>query len=147
MIAFAFIPVGAIYNIIMDRSKLTKHQQLVSGISFISYWVGNFVADFIASIPAMLIVYILNHAFDVDVYLGDAQGPFLLILVVFTVAILPFTYILSYFFTAPDKGYVMRQYLCFSFLNEFEYKTESWHVSSLLSWSLWTNIFLKYFKL
>merc|ERR1719295_2172033 len=104
MIAFAFIPVGAIYNIIMDRTKLTKHQQLVSGISFVSYWVGNYVADFIAAIPAMVIVFILNHAFDVDVYLGDAQGPFLLILVVFTLSILPFTYILSYLFKAPDKG-------------------------------------------
>ena len=44
MIAFAFIPVGAVYNIVMDRAKSTKHQQLVSGLSFISYWVGNFVA-------------------------------------------------------------------------------------------------------
>ena len=66
--------------------------------------MGIFVADFIAEIPAMLIVFILNHAFDVDVYLGDAQGPFLLILVVFTISILPFTYILSYLFKAPDKG-------------------------------------------
>merc|ERR1712045_727805 len=77
MIAFAFIPVGAIYNIVMDRTKLTKHQQLVSGLSFVSYWVGNFVADFIAAIPAMIIVFVLVHAFNVDVYLGDAQGPFL----------------------------------------------------------------------
>eukprot|EP01083_Nonionella_stella_P122957 370200_1 len=104
MIAFAFIPVGAIYNIVLDKSKLTKHQQLVSGISFISYWIGNFVADFIAAIPAMVIVYVLIHAFDVDVYLGEAQGPFLLVLIVFTMSILPFTYILSYLFTAPDKA-------------------------------------------
>eukprot|EP00486_Rosalina_sp_Unknown_P000997 CAMPEP_0201566782 /NCGR_PEP_ID=MMETSP0190_2-20130828/6860_1 /ASSEMBLY_ACC=CAM_ASM_000263 /TAXON_ID=37353 /ORGANISM="Rosalina sp." /LENGTH=1780 /DNA_ID=CAMNT_0047985985 /DNA_START=1581 /DNA_END=6920 /DNA_ORIENTATION=- len=104
MIAFAFIPVGAVYNIVIDRTKLTKHQQLVSGISFVSYWVGNFVADLIAAIPAMLIVYILIHAFDVDVYLGDAQGPFLAVLILFTMAILPFTYILSYLFTAADKA-------------------------------------------
>eukprot|EP01083_Nonionella_stella_P063285 164441_1 len=126
MIAFAFIPVIAIYNIVLDkncaclgvmrfvlsicahltRSKLAKHrfQQMVWGISFISYCIGNFVADCIAAIAVLVIVYVLVHAFGVDVYLSEAQGAFLLVLIVFTMSILPFTYILSYLFAAPDKA-------------------------------------------
>ncbi len=49
---------------------------------FLFYW-GN--------IPAMLIVYILIHAFNVDVYLSAAQGPFILVLIVFTLSILYYT--------------------------------------------------------
>ena len=52
----------------------------------------------------MIIVLILIHAFDIEVYLGAAQAPFLAVLVLFTASILPFTYILSYLFTAPDKA-------------------------------------------
>ena len=33
MIALTFIPIGAAYNIVNDRVNLTKHQQLVSGVS------------------------------------------------------------------------------------------------------------------
>eukprot|EP01083_Nonionella_stella_P122955 370195_1 len=106
MIAFAFIPVIAIYNIVLDKTKLAKHrfQQMVWGISFISYCIGNFVADCIAAIAVLVIVYVLVHAFGVDVYLSEAQGAFLLVLIVFTMSILPFTYILSYLFAAPDKA-------------------------------------------
>eukprot|EP01083_Nonionella_stella_P193083 713449_1 len=105
MIAFAFVPVGAVYNVVMDRTQLTKHQQFVSGISFISYWIGTFVADFMSAIPAMVLVYVMVHAFEIDVYTAaDAQLPFVLILVLFTLSILPFTYVLSYLFSAPDRA-------------------------------------------
>ena len=35
VIAFSFIPAGAIYFIVNEKTTLTKHQQLVSGISLV----------------------------------------------------------------------------------------------------------------
>src|SRR5690606_5616866 len=66
MIAFVFIPVGSIYQIVYDNVKQTKHQQLVSGISFIAYWCGNFVADIIVALPACFLVWMCIYIFDVD---------------------------------------------------------------------------------
>ena len=41
LISFEFVPVGAL---IQDRLQ-TTHQQLVSGLHLVSYWIGNFIAD------------------------------------------------------------------------------------------------------
>ena len=103
MIALTFIPIGAAYNIVNDRINLTKHQQLVSGISCVSYWFANYIADFLLSLPACLLIWIFLHIFDTQTFLGDVQGTFILILLFFSLSILPFTYLLSNIFSSSDK--------------------------------------------
>ena len=68
-IAFAFIPVGAVYNVVFEKSKNQKHQQLVSGVSIFSYWIGNYIADFLIALPTVLFVFAMVHIFDVSSFL------------------------------------------------------------------------------
>ena len=42
LLPFAF---GAVYQLVMDKTTLTKHQQLVSGMRLFSYRIGNYIAD------------------------------------------------------------------------------------------------------
>ena len=104
LIAFAFVPVGSIYQIVMDRSNLTKHQQFVSGMSLFAYWIGNFIADICNGIPAAILVDILVYIFDTKVYQGAAQGPFFVSIILFVFSITPFTYLLSYLFSDPSRA-------------------------------------------
>merc|ERR1740116_572883 len=107
MIALGFLPIGAVYNIVRDRANLTKHQQLVSGVSCAAYWTANYIADIIISLPTLLLMWILVHIFDADTFLGDQQGAFVLVLFLFSVSVMPFTYLLSMVFASPDKAQVV----------------------------------------
>ena len=107
MIALAFLPIGAVYNIVRDRTNLTKHQQLVSGVSCAAYWTANYIADIIISLPTLLFMWILVHIFDAGTFLGEQQGAFVLTLLLFTLSVTPFTYLLSFTFSSADKAQVM----------------------------------------
>ncbi len=82
VIAFSFIPACAIYFMVNEKTNLTKHQQLVSGISFIAYWVSNYIADICIGLPASILVFLSVYVFDA----------------------IPFTYLLSFLFSAPSKA-------------------------------------------
>ena len=104
VIAFSFIPAGAIFFIVNEKTKLTKHQQLVSGISFAAYWIANFIADLIIGLPASFLVFASIFVFDTTTYKGDASAPFLCIMLMFLWSGIPFTYLLSFLFSSPSKA-------------------------------------------
>ena len=74
MLALAFIRVVAVCKIVMGRSHRANHQQLVSVLPF--GWFANYVAEFITSVTAILLVCVVIHAFDIEAYLSSAPGPF-----------------------------------------------------------------------
>ena len=45
LLAFAFVPVRAIYQVVMDKTTLIKHQQFVSGMSLFSFWIDNYEGE------------------------------------------------------------------------------------------------------
>merc|ERR1712079_879020 len=52
-------------------------------------------------------MFILIHAFEAETFLDNgAQGPFVVIIIMYSLAILPFTYLLSFFFHSADKAQV-----------------------------------------
>jgi len=106
-IGLGFLPLGAIYQIVNDRTMATKHQQLVSGVSCAAYWTGNYIADFVITLPTVLAMFVLIHAFDAKTFLAEHQGPFVLVLVMYSLAILPFTYLVSFLFRSADKAQVV----------------------------------------
>ena len=119
VIAFSFIPSGAIYFIVNEKTTLTKHQQLVSGISFSAYWVSNFIADVCIGLPASILVFISVFIFDAEAFQDDAAGPFFGTLVMFLWGCLPFTYLLSFFFSSPAKAQLGLLFFCvFHFSHE-----------------------------
>eukprot|EP01084_Bolivina_argentea_P142149 249724_1 len=104
VIAFSFIPAGAIYFMVNEKSNLTKHQQLVSGISVTAYWFSNYIADFCVGLPASLLVFCSIYVFDAKAFQDEAAGPFLVTLLMFLFSCLPFTYLLSFLFNSPSKA-------------------------------------------
>lgn len=44
-VAAAMVPTVIVAFILNEREKNLKHQQLISGMSLMGYWSGNFVAD------------------------------------------------------------------------------------------------------
>eukprot|EP01083_Nonionella_stella_P063289 164447_1 len=103
VIAFSFIPAAAIYFICNEKAQMSKHQQLVSGISYTSYWVGNYMMDVTAGYPAIICVVLLIYIFNSYVY-EEAIGWFVLTLFLFLWSSTPFTYLLSFLFESPSKA-------------------------------------------
>ncbi|EWM19989.1 abc transporter [Nannochloropsis gaditana] len=46
MLAFAFIPAAFAVFVVRERETKAKHLQLVSGVSFLSYWLSTWLFDF-----------------------------------------------------------------------------------------------------
>ncbi|ETO10844.1 ABC transporter family protein, partial [Reticulomyxa filosa] len=103
-IALVFVPVGLVFPIVMERKQQMKHQQMVSGVSFVSYWSGQFVADFLVAVPTCALIVAMVHIFGVDSFTGAAEAPFILSIIFFLTSVLPFTYLLSLLFDSPDKA-------------------------------------------
>jgi ATP-binding cassette subfamily A (ABC1) protein 3 len=91
-IAFALIPTSIISFIVGEKVKNLKLQQIISGMSLISYWCANFCFDYIkAMIPSLLSIaflYIFNH---------DLEYVWVLFFL-FPTAIVPYTYASSFLF-------------------------------------------------
>jgi len=112
-LGLGFLPVGAVYQIVNDRSSLTKHQQLVSGVSCVAYWAGNYVADFVITLPTILVIWIMAEAFDNASFAGENAGRFVFTMIMYSLAILPFTYLVSFLFTRADKAQLVTAALYF----------------------------------
>ena len=86
-------------HVVMDKEKQTKSQQFVSGVSFISYWLGNYIWDIFTGIPAALFVTLLIPIFGVDAYMNNGViGLFVLLVFLYLLSVTAFTYLLSHMF-------------------------------------------------
>jgi len=100
----AFFPVGIMYNIVHEKENFAKLQLLVSGVNSIAYWIGNFIFDSITILPSCLFAIVLVFAFDAVSFTGEALLPFLLILFLYGVDIVAFTYLFSWGFNSSTKA-------------------------------------------
>ena len=97
-IAFAMIPASVVSQIVGERENNVKHQQMISGASLSSYWISNYVVDFMKSLIPISVAIAFIYVFKVD--LPDAWILFLL----FAVSIHPFTYATSFLFKNENKA-------------------------------------------
>ena len=100
----AFFPVAIMYNIVLEKENLSKLQILVSGMNTIAYWLGNFIFDTLTILPSCIFAVILIFSFNAKDFMGDALAPFLLIIFLYGVSIVPFTYLFSFLFQSPTKA-------------------------------------------
>ncbi|CEO94857.1 hypothetical protein PBRA_003670 [Plasmodiophora brassicae] len=104
-LAFAFIPASFAAFVIRERETQVLQQQLVSGVSTTAYWISTWIWDFISVMVPSVVCIALLYAFQVTQLTDDGtMGPAVLILVLFALAICPFTYIISYFFKDSNSG-------------------------------------------
>ncbi|KAK4797503.1 hypothetical protein SAY86_029829 [Trapa natans] len=99
-IAFSFIPASFAVLIVKEREVKAKHQQLISGVSVLSYWTSTFIWDFISFLFPSSFAIILFYIFGLDQFVGASRIlPTILMFLEYGLAVASFTYCLTFFFT------------------------------------------------
>lgn len=108
-VAFALIPANFITIIIKEREKNTKHLQIISGISLISYWFSNFIFE--------LVKYYFTGGINlILIYLFDFFPKYLYALyLLYGPAMVSFTYLFSFMFDNESSAQNMVILLNFLF--------------------------------
>eukprot|EP00299_Pterocystis_sp_00344_P020338 c9979_g1_i1.p1 GENE.c9979_g1_i1~~c9979_g1_i1.p1 ORF type:complete len:1406 (+),score=313.41 c9979_g1_i1:2-4219(+) len=110
MIAIAFIPAGFVAFIVRERQDTNnaKHLQMLSGCEISTYWAANYLWDFTNYLPFFGCVVFLIYIFDVSPMVVDGGiGAVAVLFLFFGLAIVPFTYFLSYGFKSPSAAQIM----------------------------------------
>ncbi|KAL3284410.1 hypothetical protein HHI36_018570 [Cryptolaemus montrouzieri] len=114
-VAAAYIGNFYILFNIKERVSQAKHLQFVSGINVLIFSFISFIIDFISyMIPVVAVVATFA------IFRPDGMSTFsdlsllMLIFVNFGVAVLPFMYVCSYFFTVPSTGYSRMFFISFA---------------------------------
>lgn len=96
--------------IVQERVSKAKHLQFVSGVDAFSYWFATYTWDFVNYLIPALLIIILFAAFQVESF-QDELGVVFLMLVLFGLCVLPFTYCLSFVFTSPLIAYAVTVFM------------------------------------
>ncbi|CAB4317029.1 unnamed protein product [Prunus armeniaca] len=99
-IAFSFIPASFAVAIVKEREVKAKHQQLISGVSILSYWASTYIWDFISFLFPSSFAIILFYIFGLEQFIGS--GCLLSTVIMFLaygLAIASTTYCLTFFFS------------------------------------------------
>lgn len=98
-IAFCFIPASYAVSLVKERETKAKHQQMISGVSVLSYWISTYLWDVISFLVPTCLALVLFYIFGMDQFIG--KGRFLATAVIFLeygLAIASSTYCLTFFF-------------------------------------------------
>ncbi|KAH9679350.1 ABC transporter A family member 1 [Citrus sinensis] len=99
-IAFSFIPASFAVAIVKEREVKAKQQQLISGVSVLSYWTSTYIWDFISFLFPSSCAIILFYIFGLDQFVGrGCLLPTVLIFLGYGLAIASSTYCLTFFFS------------------------------------------------
>jgi len=115
MIAYSFIPASIVQFVVREKenNRNAKHQQMISGVSIPAYWFSNFAWDLLMYLAPFLLTIILIAAFDIQALTGngcevacieDPLGAVTVLLFMFGLSVIPFTYCLSYLFNESAKA-------------------------------------------
>ncbi|KAF9597369.1 hypothetical protein IFM89_017715 [Coptis chinensis] len=99
-IAFSFIPASFAVSVVKEREVKAKHQQLISGVSVLSYWTSTYIWDFISFLFPSFLAIILFYIFGLDQFVGrESLLPTFSLFMVYGLAIAASTYCLTFFFS------------------------------------------------
>nr|GEW36328.1 ABC transporter A family member 1 isoform X1 [Tanacetum cinerariifolium] len=70
-IAFSFIPASFAVAIVKEREVKAKHQQLISGVSILSYWISTYIWDFISYLVPSSFAMLLFYIFGLEQFIGS----------------------------------------------------------------------------
>lgn len=99
-IAFSFIPASFAVSVVKEREVKAKHQQLISGVSILSYWASTYLWDFISFLLPSSVAIVLFYIFGMDQFIGrSCLLPTVLMFLEYGLAIASLTYCLTFFFS------------------------------------------------
>ena len=100
-LSFTLIPSSFITIIIKERENNSKHLQIISGISLLSYWFNNYLFELIK-------YYVIGGICIFLIYIFDFYQDYLYILYLeYGPAMVSLTYLFSFIFKSEDKGQTM----------------------------------------
>jgi ABC-type multidrug transport system ATPase subunit len=116
MLAFAFIPAAFALFVVRERETKAKHLQLVSGVSFLSYWLSTWLFDFASyQVPLWMTIVILK-LFDAQALMnGKAFGATVLLMELFGTSVTGFTYLTTFSFRRHSRiqvATIMLNFMC-----------------------------------
>ena len=105
IMAFSFIPAAVAVFVVREREVSAKHQQLLAGTSLFSYWISNYVFDVLMFLVPWFCSLICVWAFGIDAFnKGTAFVAVAVLFMCYGLAIIPFTYLTSFFFESHSTA-------------------------------------------
>ncbi|XP_037937451.1 ATP-binding cassette sub-family A member 3 isoform X2 [Teleopsis dalmanni] len=102
----SFVSAFYILFLIKERESRSKLLQFVGGVKVLTFWLTQFLWDMLTYTFTALVLVITLACFQENGFstFGELARYFLLLLI-FGFSVLPFTYIISFFFTEPATGF------------------------------------------
>ncbi|XP_027928069.1 ABC transporter A family member 1 isoform X2 [Vigna unguiculata] len=142
-IAFSFIPASFAVSIVKEREVKAKQQQLISGVSILSYWASTYIWDFVSFLFPASVAIVLFYIFGLEQFVGGVSLlPTILMLLEYGLAIASSTYCLTFFFF--DHTMAQNVVLLIHFFTGLILMVISF-VMGLMPSTMSTNSFLKNF--
>jgi hypothetical protein len=106
----SFIPASIITLIVREREDLVKHQQLVSGLSITSYWLSNYLVDFVKHLFPAAICIAMVVAFNISAFNDSSEtlGITSLLFILYGWAMMPFTYLVAFLFEVNYFYFILK---------------------------------------
>ena len=106
--SLGFVLAGFVIMLIEERSGKVKHLQLVCGMNKSVYWLSTFAWDLLWYLAFLVCIIILYAAFQDPYFTAPDVFPvFVLILICYGLATIPWMYVLSFAFGSPATAYVV----------------------------------------
>ena len=94
------------FDLVKEREARAKHLQLISGTNFVTFWLANFLWDYVIFLVCSAAVLIVLLFFNQDGFTsGQQQGRFIIVLLLYGWGMLPLMYLFSFLFTVPSSGF------------------------------------------
>lgn len=118
MLGLGLVVAGFVLILIEERANGIKHMQMLCGMKKLVYWLCAYVWDFVWYCAFCLVMVLLYVAMQDSVYTTTDELPlFLLVLLCYGLAAIPWVYMLSFMFKSPATAYVL--IFCLNFFSGF----------------------------
>jgi len=101
--AFAFVPGYVGVAVVTERVNKTRHLMRLMGMKMGAYWLVTAACDFLYFLVPTILAIISISAFGVEPYSGGARGAVVLLLLLYNIAVIPFTYVFSRLMDKPEN--------------------------------------------
>jgi ABC-type multidrug transport system ATPase subunit len=106
ILAMGFIPASFVVYLVHEKATQGKHQQLLTGISPVMYWVTSYVWDVLNYLIPMLFCFCLFLAFQLAAYSGENAFGIFFVLLTYGLCMTPYMYCIEPLFSVPSTAYV-----------------------------------------
>lgn len=109
-VAYSMMVTAIVSYLVVERISGLKHLQVISGMNLKAYWVGNFIFDLIKM--ELTIVVTISLFFGFEMGLNSAWATY----VALPFGIIPFSYVMSYWFTVDSAAQTFTMFFHFFIL-------------------------------